>query len=330
MRWAEDGLKECHQGWLTEPGDDIDPDTLEEEEEFRSTVEHVQALAEELLQELGHEEEDSDGDEELESCKVKIQTRVGQLEALLDTGAYRTWVREDLYKEITGQDPEPEPPDAARTETADGRPIQCVVGQGSFEMSLWGRATQVKARIMRDLPSGIILGRKFLRRQGIVLDFARMRGSYGQRSAGKGVGAGRIYRPKGTETLAEIAMLSVRDHDVEKEIRELDLSGAGQHGEELRTVLLKHCDVFKGLGRVNDREFKIDLVETENTPFDLDVPARRLSTLEREVERREISKMMEAGVLEKSKATASTVNVFVEKKTRGLPDSCSEQMVSQR
>ena len=251
---------------------------------------------------------------ELTSCRVKVGTKNGKSSALLDSGAYSTWVAAETYRRATGREPELDHSLALPPELADGRRADGVMRRGTLTLTLWGRRITTPVRILESLPSGIILGRKFMTEQKVVLDFAKLRGYF---SVGTNVFSGKLYldaKHNCREVVAEISTLTAVD--VENEIRDMDLSALGEQAEEMRRVLLERCEVFNGLGHVNDREFKIDLL-TSDEPTDLDVPARRLSAVEREVERREVTKMLEAGVLEPSQATASTCNVFVPKKTLG-------------
>jgi hypothetical protein len=48
----------------------------------------------------------------------------------------------------------------------------------------------------------------------------------------------------------------VEEADVESEIRALELSDLGDEAENMRQVLLKHQDVFKGLGLAKGEELK--------------------------------------------------------------------------
>jgi hypothetical protein len=149
-------------------------------------------------------------------------------------------------------------------------------------------------------------------KHAMVIDYGRLTGSFVQNVQGKPVRfSGKIVLDD-SEQAEEAAV--VEEADVESEIRELDLSDLGDEAENMRQVLLKHQDVFKGLGFAKGEDFKFQV--TERFDFDkLDCPPRRRSEKERLLGEIEVRNMLVLGVLATSFAAASTNNVFVNKKT---------------
>jgi hypothetical protein len=182
----------------------------------------------------------------------------------------------------------------------------------TYSISPWGRRFDAVVRIMSHLPSGILIGRRFLVKHAMVIDFGRLTGSFMQNVQGKPVRfSGKILLDD-CEQVEESAV--VEEADVESEIRALELSDLGDEAENMRQVLLKHQDVFKCLGFANGEEFKIQV--TEGIDIDkLDCPPRRRSEKERLLEEIEVQNMLDLGVLAPSSAAASTNNVVVNKKT---------------
>jgi hypothetical protein len=160
---------------------------------------------------------------------------------------------------------------------ADGRALS-VVGSGRIQFSLRGRRFDAKVRIMSHLPSGILIGRRFLMKHAMVIDFGRLTGSFMQNVQGKPVRFSGKIMLDDCEQVEEAAL--VEEADVESEIRALELSDLGDEAENMRQVLLKHQDVFKGLGLAKGEEFKFQ--STEGFDIDkLDCPPRRRSEKER-------------------------------------------------
>jgi hypothetical protein len=237
---------------------------------------------------------------------ASIYTRQGRTSAKVDSGAFSIWVDSEVYKHISDVPIE----SGGEACSADGSDL-LVVGSGRIQFSLWGRRFDAKVRIMSHLPSGILIGRRFLMKHAMGIDFGRLTGSFMQNVQGKPVRfSGKIMLDDCEQV--EISAV-VEEADVESEIRAL-LSDLGDEAENMRQVLLKHQDEFKGLGLAKGEEFKIQL--TEGFDIDkLDCPPRRRSEKERLLEEIEVQKMLDLGVLAPSSAAASTNNVFVNKKT---------------
>jgi hypothetical protein len=99
---------------------------------------------------------------------------------------------------------------------------------------------------------------------------------------------------------------------------ELTGFGTGDDRQALQAVLREYVDVFNAdTGIVPGWEFKIE-VEDQADMSKLNRPVSRKSPMEQEVERCEMRKLLERGIVEPSKSPFGTANVFVPKKP--LPD----------
>ena len=97
----------------------------------------------------------------------------------------------------------------------------------------------------------------------------------------------------------------IEDFEVDKEIMQMNLSDSSNDEEDakaLRDLLWKH----RGMGSVKGVEYRIKMKEGAEPVF---IPMRRRSSMEEEVERKEIKKILEAGIL-----PWGALNVFVPKK----------------
>lgn len=119
-----------------------------------------------------------------------MSTRNGKLSALLDSGAYNTWVAAETYRRATEKEPELDHSLALPPELADGRRADGVMCKGTLTLTLGGRRITTPVQVLESLPSGIILGRKFMTDQQVVLDFARLRGYF---SVGTHVFSGKLF-----------------------------------------------------------------------------------------------------------------------------------------
>jgi RNase H-like domain found in reverse transcriptase/Reverse transcriptase (RNA-dependent DNA polymerase) len=99
-------------------------------------------------------------------------------------------------------------------------------------------------------------------------------------------------------------------------LRELDLGdfGTEEDQEVLRTLLLKYQEVFVPITKVAiGPDFDIILRPNSNL-LSLDCPRFRKSRVEKEIEKREVTKLLERGVLAPSLSEFGTNNVLVGKK----------------
>jgi hypothetical protein len=100
----------------------------------------------------------------------------------------------------------------------------------------------VSVRILRRMPSRVLIGRKFLLEQKMVLDLHKGSGSFHINGV---TYQGRIVNDPGfMQGTEEVAVIT---KDVTFRIKELDLSGFGsgeKDQEALRSLLLEYSDVF--------------------------------------------------------------------------------------
>jgi hypothetical protein len=81
--------------------------------------------------------------------------------AVLDSAETNVWFDEEMFAECNGRDLEPATRGAGG---ADWRALD-VVGTGVVTFSLWGRLMRnIRVRVMRTLPSGILIGRRLMLR----------------------------------------------------------------------------------------------------------------------------------------------------------------------
>jgi hypothetical protein len=101
----------------------------------------------------------------------------------------------------------------------------------------------------------------------------------------------------------------IADADLRVAIEGLELSDMGRERQQL--PLLRHEDVFRGLGCAKGEKFRIN-VPPDFDAMKLDCPPRRRSEKERATEEREVRAMFDLDVLRPSDAPASSNRVFVQ------------------
>jgi hypothetical protein len=105
---------------------------------------------------------DDDGDLECDEgtrVQANIRTETGMRLAVLDSAATNVWFDEETFAECNGRDLEPATRGAG---VADGSALD-VVETGVVTSSLWGRwMRNIRVRVMRTLPSGILIGRRLM------------------------------------------------------------------------------------------------------------------------------------------------------------------------
>ena len=108
----------------------------------------------------------------------------------------------------------------------------------------------------------------------------------------------------------------VEEDSIDQRIKDLDLTSFSPDEslrEKLRAILWENRSIFKGVGSIKGIVHKIELVEGAKPVF---LPMRRRSPAEQEAEKREVTKLLEMGVLEPSNSPWGTLNVFVPKKNK--------------
>jgi hypothetical protein len=121
---------------------------------------------------------DDDGDLEFDEgtrVQANFRTETGMRLAVLDSAATNAWFDEETFSECNGRYLEPVTRGAAG---ADGSALD-VVGTGVVTLSLWSRLMRnIRFRVMRTLPSGILIGRRLMLRMKMSLDFSSGVGSF--------------------------------------------------------------------------------------------------------------------------------------------------------
>lgn len=166
---------------------------------------------------------------------------------------------------------------------------------------------------MSKLPDKLLIGRKFWRGHGLILDLEadrasickakhRCQGPLGWRSDGQ------------SDELQEAVRAVIEDADVDHSLQHMDFREFSPHPAKqnrLRKLLWKRRDIFKGLGKIKGVNHIIAL-----KPGAMPVcePIRRRSPKEEEVERAAMEKLLKMGVVETEVAPWAANNVFVTKK----------------
>jgi hypothetical protein len=251
-------------------------------------------------------------DEDVDDIPTRFFTNItvagGSRQAKIDKGAFAIWVSAAVYREI-GTEPLACGGDA---NAADGRALP-VLGSGRIVFGLWRRVFDVPVRVMGTLPSGILIGRRFLILQGVDLNFATMSGSFTKVIRGqRAVFSGKL-RIDARPEYEEAAL--IQDADLEDIIAAMDLTDLGEEAEVMRAVLRRNIDVFRGLGKAVGEEFYIK-VPPNFDMSQLACPPHRRSENERVLEEAEVTRLMKLGVIEPSNARASTNFVYVVKKAK--------------
>jgi hypothetical protein len=123
--------------------------------------------------------------------QAKIRTETGMRIAVLDSAATNVWSDEETFAECNGSDLEPATRGAGG---ADGSALD-VVGTGVETFSLWERLLHnICVRVMRTLPSEILIGRPLVLRLKMSLDFSSGMGSFfADTPRGPRILSGRIF-----------------------------------------------------------------------------------------------------------------------------------------
>jgi hypothetical protein len=160
-----------------------------------------------------------------------------------------------------------------------------VVGTEFVTFSLWSRLMRnIRVRVMRTLPSGILIGRRLMLRLKMSLDFRSGVGSFSADTPrGPRIFSGRILHDcSGALEQVEV----IYEADLEDSIRELDLQEFGDEEaqEALRTLLLRYRDFFSAkTSTVPGSEFGLDISEGADLTK-LNRPAFPKSRVEKELE----------------------------------------------
>jgi hypothetical protein len=181
----------------------------------------------------------------------------------------------------------------------------------------------MRVRIMRRLPSKILLGRRFILRLNMRLEFSRGLGSFtAPTKVGCGTRSGRILSFDVPDNGCEHVRV-VHEADVPEAIAELDLSMFGEWEDQarLRDLLLEFQEVFiPSTATVSGFEFKLELSEGADVAKLNRAPFSK-SRMEQEVEADEVRKLIGLGIVVPSTSEHATNNVIVAKKR--IPNGAS-------
>ncbi len=167
---------------------------------------------------------------------------------------------------------------------------------------------------MNKLPDRMLIGTKFWRRYSLILDLEANTGSvrvHGDRVKGslrRGLG--------GDERKLEDVHNVIEGDEVDHELRnERDHSAFSKDikmQKKLRDLLWSRRAIFKGLGKIVGVKHKIQL-KPDAAP--VCCPVRRRSPREEEIERKQMTKLINLGVLEPSVSPWAAQNVSYRRKT---------------
>lgn len=243
------------------------------------------------------------------NIEISTRTKSKWMNAVIDTAAFSTWIDRTLFESLGGKIRDDRPVKAADVE---GKPIS-VSGEGVVNLNFWGaRFENCLVRVMDNLPSGVIIGNKFLRRIGFSMDLDNLQCSIRFRNR-KYRGRLELANPENSESISAV----IEDEDVDDHIKHMDLSDFHSDNliqENLRNVLWKHREVFKGMGCVKGYEHEIKL-KPGTKP--IAHPIRRRSPAERKTEEETMRRLLGMGILEPSESEWASNNVFVPKKDHG-------------
>lgn len=250
--------------------------------------------------------------------KVKVHHRSGTAYWTTDTAADSIWMGKDEFMRYDGQNFRTT---SSRALAADGSEL-AVIGTGQITFALWGRVfQQVPVKVMSRLPSGVLLGNKFIV-AGLRLkaDFGSERGAFTLPIASGAMRtySGRIYRDDTAGDSEEAAV--VVDTELDDAIAQLDLAefGTQEEQEKLRALLQEYREVFVPTTAVAvGPDFTIKLKPDADTGR-LFCPPFRQGPSEKATERSAIAELLARGVVEMSTSAHAANNVFVGKKP--LPD----------
>jgi hypothetical protein len=153
--------------------------------------------------------------------------------------------------------------------TAEGHSLD-VAGRGRIDIMLWGRLFPgYQVRVMRTLPSRMLLEREFMLRHNMDLDLGRGLGSFEVKTKhGRARFSGSIrYRQREVGTRKSIAEVqesieAVGEEDISDAIEAMDFAefGDAEDQKALREVLLEYRDVFRPTTSiVTDLDFSIKI-----------------------------------------------------------------------
>jgi hypothetical protein len=218
---------------------------------------------------------------------------------------------------------------------ADGHSLD-VAGREKIDIILWEILFPgFEVRVMRTLPSRILLGREFILRHNMELYLGRVLGSFEMETKyGRARFNGSIrygQREVGTRgSIAEVheSIEAVGEDDIRDVIEAMKFTefGDAEDQKALREVLLEYRGVFRPTTSiVRGPDFSIKLRNGAGIPR-LNQFAFRKGPLEKKVEEVEMKNLLQRDIIEPSKSPCGTSKVLVSKKALPVfcrPDQCS-------
>jgi hypothetical protein len=269
-------------------------------------------------------DEDRDDEREGEFGKrvaVKVSLPGTVVAANVDTACWSILLDWKTFLAGGGTDFE----EVGEANAADGHSLD-VAGRGKIYIMLWGRFfPRYLVRVMRTLPSRMLLGREFMLRHNVELYLGRGLGSFEVKTKhGRARFNGSIrYGNREVGTRGNVAEVqeyieAVGEEDIRDAIGAMYFAefGVAEDQKALREVLLEYRDVFRPTTSiVRGPDVSISIQDGDDIPR-LNQVAFRKSPLEKKVEEVEMKTLLERGIIEPS--PCGTSNVMVPKKA--LPD----------
>ena len=174
-----------------------------------------------------------------------------------------------------------------------------------------------EVRVMSMLPDKMLIGRRSWRANSLQLDLGKNAGSVRYKNR-------HVHGPIGScdgedsENMSESVRAVIEDADVDQVLKTMDFSAfsaSSSKRNQLRELIWKRRDIFKGLGQIVGVQHKIPLKADVKPVCE---PLSRRSPKEEVGEQAAMEKLVRMGVLEAAVSPWAANNVFVQKKTAGL------------
>jgi hypothetical protein len=278
-----------------------------------------------------------DGDDEVEDYEgqqlagkvaVKVTLPGMIVAANVDTACWSIWTDKATFEAAGGKQFRA----GGEAMGADGGRLD-VAGRGTIDIVLWGSLfSRYEVRVMKPIPSRVLLGRGFMLRYGMELDLRRGLGSLWQRPAMERLASVAAYVMEskwetGVGNPRELTRLrkrcATRSKRMRGAIEAMDFPDFGEQSdqESLSRVLLDNWEVFRPTKAiVKGPDFSLKVQEGADVSR-LNRVAFRKSPLEKKVEEVEMRKLLERGIVKLSLSPFGTPNVMVPKKK--FPDGTS-------
>jgi hypothetical protein len=255
---------------------------------------------------IGDEDMDDERDDEFGKwVAIKVAPPGSVVVASVDPVCWSIWLEWMTFWAGSGTDFE----EGGEAKVADGHSLD-VAGREKIGIILWRILFPgFEVRVMRTLPSRILLGREFILRHNMELDLGRVLGSfevvtkYGRARFNGSIRYGqRELGTRGSIAEDHESIEAVGEDDVRDVIEAMDFTEFGDAKDQkaLREVLLEYRDVFRPTTSiVRGSDFSIKLRDGADIPR-LNRVAFRKFPLEKKVEEVEMKKLLERDIIEPS------------------------------